>query len=155
MSAPLIQQVYRHRHQPRTVPRPFIAQQRPQQPSHRPESYQHTRPAPTQHRCNQANKTNTKPYQQKSVQKRHSPQPAASSEQKNTQTSVRHRHSKHSVPLPTKQTPELVQQPRRVHHQTRNHQPDHTRAVSQTKYDNSRHQKRTDTPQQQTYASVL
>ena len=106
MSAPLIQQVYRHRHQPRTVPRPFIAQQRPQQLSHRPESYTHTRPAPTQHRSNQDNKTNTKLYQQKSVLKRHSPQPAASSEQKKTQTLVRHRHrhSKQSVPLSKKQT---------------------------------------------------
>ena len=49
---------------------------------------------------NQANKTKTKPYQHKSVQKRYSPQPAASSEQEKTQTSVRHRNSKHSLPLP-------------------------------------------------------
>ena len=62
VSAPLIQQVYRHRHQPRTVPRPFIAQQRPQQPSHRPESYQHTHPAPTQHRSNQANTPQQQTY---------------------------------------------------------------------------------------------
>ena len=46
-----------------------------------------------------------------------------------------------------KHTPQASQQPKRVDHQTCHHQIDHPRAVSETKYNNSRHQRCPDTPQ--------
>ena len=77
-SGPLIQQT------PTSAwarPRPFIAQQRPRQPSHRPERHQHTcPPVPSYH---QTNKTKTKPYQQKNAS------PAPSRKHKDIPPSVR------------------------------------------------------------------